>query len=95
MGGSLTCVRVDLVACIMRVNMTTAQTYNKSHIRTVVRIYTLLPSFSIPREASRVNHAGSIHEPLQTNCQRAVHWGVLTLNYTLPHNHETYAVRGG
>ena len=69
---TLTCVRVDLVAWIVRVNMITAQTYSKSHTRTVDRIYTLLPSVSIPREASRANHDGSIHEPLQMNRQGTV-----------------------
>lgn len=61
-----TCVLEERVACQIRVKAYSAGTYIRaSRATTLARMNNLFPGVSIPREVSRVNHEGSIHEPLE------------------------------
>jgi hypothetical protein len=61
-----TCVLEERVACHVRVKAYSAGTYMRaSSVITLARMNNLIPGVSIPREVSKANHEGSIHEPLE------------------------------
>lgn len=61
-----TCVLEERVACHVRVKAYNAGTYMRaSRVITLKRMNNLFPGVSIPREVSRANHDGSIHDPLE------------------------------
>ena len=61
-----TCVLEERVAYHVRVKAYNAGTYMRaSSVITLARMNSLMPGVSIPREVSRANHEGSIHEPLE------------------------------
>ena len=85
-----TWVLEERVACHVRVNAYKAGTYMRaSSTITLERMNNIFPGVSIPREVSKANHDGSIHDPLEANQIRQIMQRGYSVPYILPHIQET------